>query len=273
MPASSGADRGTQIALMLAYQDRVASGRSLPSFHEIEFRNNAQNGEDGILLFIFALAGMGSRRAAEICAGNGIECNSANLVLHHGWSALLVDGNPDLVEAGKAFYAGHPETFRIGPLLEHTWVTRDNAQEVLQRAGYDEGLDLLSIDMDGNDYWVMKSLEVRPRVIVCEYNNRIPPGEALTIPYDEEFAAEGSLFRGNGFFGASLGAFRGLLSSRGYRLVGANRPNTNAFFLRDDVLPDLLPEVDEASCLSSAWAQSMCAKWWPQLQSQPWVRV
>ena len=289
---------------MLAYQDRLASGRALPSFHDVEFRNTAQNGEDGILLYIFSLAGMGDRRAVEICAGDGIECNAANLVLHHGWAALLVDGNEERIEHGRAFYARHPETFRtssdsprsermaqpvqattnivpsqeprgcqLRPTLANEWVTRDNAQNLIEAFQFADNLDLLSIDMDGNDFWILDSLTVRPRVVVCEYNNRIPAGETITIPYGEDFAAIGHLTHGEGFFGASLAAYQQLLGSRGYRLVGANRPNTNAFFLREDVLADVLPTVTEASCLASPWARTMCAEWWPHLQHKPWVDV
>jgi hypothetical protein len=271
--AAGGATRGAQIALALAYQERHQAGRPLPAFADIEFRNTSQNGEDGILLFIFVMAGMGNRKAAEICAGNGIECNAANLVLHFGWEALLVDGNEALIEQGRQFYSKHPETSRVGPVLEHTWVTADGAQELLEVHGFADELDLLSLDMDGNDYWVLDKLMVRPRVVICEYNNRVPAGEAVVVPYAGEFVAEGNLTHGEGFYGASLDAYRALLVSRGYRLVGANRHNTNAFFLREDVLPDVLPEVSATTCLSSAWARTQRERWWPVLRERAWVRV
>ena len=271
--ALAGADRGTQIALTLAYQDRLASGRALPDFADVEFKNTAQQGEDGILLFIFALAGHGSRRAVEMCAGNGIECNSANLILHHGWDALLCDGNARLVDAGRRFYAKYFETKRVPPKVKQTWITADNAQALVEQHGFADDLDLLSLDMDGIDYWIMDALQVRPRVIVCEYNNRLPAGVSITVPYDGGFTVEGDQAAGEGFFGASLGAFVSLLGGRGYRLVGANRHNTNAFFLREDVLTGVLPAVTDESCLSSKWATTMHRRWWASLESRPWVKV
>ncbi len=271
--ASGGADRGTQVALALAYRERSDAARPLPAFADVEFRNTSQNGEDGILLFIFALAGMGGRRVAELCASDGIECNAANLVLHHGWEALLVDGDEELIERGRTFYNRHPETHRVGPIFEHVWVTRDGAQPLLERHGFAEDLDLLSVDMDGSDYWVLEKLIVRPRVIVCEYNNRIPPGAALAVPYSDAFVAAGDLTHGEGFYGASLDAYARLLADRGYRLVGSNRHNTNAFFLRDDVLPEALPEVVPGACLKSAWARTQREKWWPTLKDKPWVQL
>lgn len=269
--ALGGADRGTQIALTLAYQDRLACGRALPDLAGVEFRNTSQQGEDGILLYIFALAGHGDRRAVEMCAGNGIECNSANLIVHHGWDALLLDGNARLLDAGRRFYARHFETRRVAPQLQQAWITVDNAQQLVAQHGFADDLDLLSLDMDGVDYWVMRSLTVRPRVVVCEYNNRLPAGLSITVPHETEFAVEGDQAAGEGFFGASLGAFVGLLGTRGYRLVGANRHNTNAFFLREDVLPDVLPAVSEESCLSSTWATVQRRRWWGSLQSREWV--
>lgn len=270
---SGGADRGAQIALALAYQDRLASGQRLPDFADVEFRNTSQQGEDGILLFIFALAGHGSRRAVEMCAGDGIECNSANLILHHGWDALLFDGDARLIDTGKRFYAKHFETRRVPPRLHQTWITVENAQQLVEQHGFSDNLDLLSLDMDGVDYWIMNTLTVRPRVIVCEYNNRLPAGVSITVPYEQEFTVEGDQSVGEGFFGASLGAFVSLLGDRAYRLVGANRHNTNAFFLRQDVLTDALPSVTEASCLSSAWATAQRGRWWDSLKSKPWVTV
>lgn len=268
-----GADRGTQIALTLAYQDRLASGRALPALTDVEFRNTAQQGEDGILLFIFALAGHGSRRAVEMCAGNGIECNSANLILHHGWDALLLDGNPRNIETGKQFYAKHFETRRVSPRLRRAWITVDNAQQLVDDHGFGDNLDFLSLDMDGVDYWIMQALGVRPRVIVCEYNNRLPAGMRITVPHVKKFAVEGDQGFGEGYFGASLGAFVSLLQPRGYRLVGANRHNTNAFFLRDDILGNVLPAVTEESCLCSRWAVTQRERWWKSLQSKPWIAV
>src|SRR5210317_776510 len=72
-----GVDKGTQLLLSLKYQDLARSGTVLP-FHDVEFRNFSQNGEDGILHYIFALIGTTNKRCIEICAGTGIECNCTN---------------------------------------------------------------------------------------------------------------------------------------------------------------------------------------------------
>lgn len=265
---SAGADRGTQVQLSLAYRQMTGA---LPEFADVEFRNLSQNGEDGILLYLLALGGMGHRRAVEICAGDAIECNSANLVVHHGWDALLVDGSEELLERGRRFYANHPETFRLGPTLVNAWITRHGVNRLIAQHGYDHDVDLLSIDMDGVDYWILETIDLRPRLIVVEYNNRIPASECVTVSYAEAFEAEGGALTGDGFFGASLAAFNKLLLGRGYRLIGANRQNTNAFFAMEGTT-ETLPAVSVDSCLSSPWARHQ-QRAWPTLATQPWVRL
>lgn len=264
----TGADRGTQIHLSLVYRQLTGP---LPELSDVEFSNLSQNGEDGILLYLFSLDGMGYRRAVEICAGDAIECNSANLVVHHGWDALLIDGSEEHLARGRQFYAHHPETFRIGPTIVNAWITRDGVNGLVADNGYDTDVDLLSIDMDGVDYWILEAIELRPRVIVVEYNNRIPATKCVTVPYQESFEAHGGAWAGDGFFGASLSAFAKLLEGRGYRLIGANRPNTNAFFALEGTLGQL-PSVTVESCLSSRWARQQ-QRHWPSLSRRCWVAV
>jgi len=256
--------------LALEWQRLAGSGVTLP-FRDVEFRNTSQNGEDGILLYLFTLAGHGGRRAVEMCAGDAIENNSSNLVLHHDWDALMLDGDDNLLARGRALYASHPETFRLGPTIATEWITSANVNELLQRHGYANDIDLLSVDMDGIDYWVLSAITQTPRVLVVEYNNRIPADRAISVPNEDAFVATGGAFSGDGFFGASLAAFDKLLTGRGYRLVGANRQNTNAFFLRHDVLPEM-PATTVQSCLASRWARHQSQQW-PQLADRPWVEV
>lgn len=264
---SCGADRGTQLLLALAWTQNpdLALG-------DVEFRNFSENGEDGILLYLFALAGHGSRRAVEMCAGVGFENNTANLVVHHGWDALMVDGDADLLAQGAQFFKNHKETRRVGPNLTLGWITRDNVNEILTRCGYDRDVDLLSIDMDGVDYWILEAIELTPRIVVVEYNNRIPFDLSLTVPYTENFMVADDPGRGAGFFGASLGAFNKQLTARGYRLIGANRNNTNAFFARNDVLPERGACTVE-SCLTSRWATHQRTAHWSGIAEMEWVAV
>lgn len=267
-PGDLGADRGTQHLLALRWKELADRGEFLP-LGEVEFRNYSQNGEDGILLYLLSVAGHGGRRAVEICAGNGIEANASNLVLHHDWNALLLDGDAELIEEGRLFYGSHPETHRVGPTLAAEWITRDNVNDLLQRHGYADDIDLLSLDMDGMDYWILEAITLRPRIVVLEYNNRVPADKSVTVPYSESFATDA--WSGDGFFGAGLAAFDRLLTARGYELLGANRHNTNAFYVRSDVAPGV-PRASVESCLTSRWARKQ-RQAWPGIASRPWVEV
>ncbi len=235
------------------YRDLANRGASLPNFADVEFRCNSQNGEDGILLYIFSLIGTTNRMVLEICAGDGTECNAANLILNHGFRGLLFDGNAELIERGRAFYAAHPNTRISPPQLVAAWITAETINDQVAVHGFAGDIDLLSLDIDGNDYWVWKALTVvRPRVVVLEFNASCGPEVAATMSYNPDYRSEydGALNR----FGASLSAFIKLGRAKGYRLIGAQQLGFNAFFVREDIGAHLLPEVTAAQLY--AWSAS-----------------
>jgi hypothetical protein len=241
-------DKEVQLLLSLKYRELLASGGPLPTLGDIEFRCFSQNGEDGILLYLFSLLGTTNQKAVEICAGDGIECNIANLIVNHGWQGLLVDGNPDNVARGQRFYAESRDTFLRPPRFLHAWVHADNVNNLVRDQGFAGDLDLLSLDLDGNDYWIWKRLDcVRPRVVVLEFHRAWGPDRAVTVPYRPDFRLDVStpLY----YCGASLPAFIKLGRQKGYRLVGTQRAGFNAFFLREGVGEELFPEVEAAACL------------------------
>jgi len=248
-----------------------------PNFSEVEFCAYSQNAEDGILLCVFALIGFKGKRAVEVCCGDGIECNSANLIINHGFAALLFDGDKANIAAGREFYAKRTNGWRLRrlpPLLVGAWVTAENLNDLISSNGFTGEVDLLSIDVDGNDLWLWKAVDVvSPRVVVIEYNNRLPSDRAITIPYDAKFFTNEQGQAGGGFFGASLLALVRVGQHKGYRLVGANSPNTNAVFIRNDVAADVFPEVSVESCLSSDYARSQQQLHWNTLSSREWIEI
>src|SRR5262245_54832977 len=110
-----GPDAPSQIQLALTYRQMYDERRKLPAASEVGFKAYSQADEDGILLFLFAVLGTHSKTCVEICAGDGIECNSANLILHHGWHGLLVDGDETAVERGRRFYGQSPGSYVYPP--------------------------------------------------------------------------------------------------------------------------------------------------------------
>src|SRR5688572_13924327 len=208
----------SQLVLYHLYKVMAARG-AVPRLSEVGFRCTSQFEEDGILLFIFALIGTTNRKVVEICAGNGAECMSANLILHHGWWGALFDGERRNVEEGREFFRRSRDTWLHPPHFEHAWITAENVNQRILGAGMEGEIDLLSLDMDGVDYWVWKAIDcIRPRVVVCETHNAIGPDDALTVPYDPGFVATTP-----GHHSASLAAMTKLAAAKGYRLVGTHR--------------------------------------------------
>lgn len=274
----SNASQGTQVLLTVLYRDRAERHLSLPSFDDVEFRAYSQNGEDGILLYLFALLGAPTKRCVEICAGEGFECNSANLIINHGWRALLVDGDEAKVQRAKDFYDPNRSTSWFPPHIAHAWVTAENVDQYIRGYGFDGDIDLLSLDLDGNDYWIWKAMEsVRPRVVVAEYNCAWGPTESRTVPYRADFTnppKEGVPKSENLYFGASLAAMTKLARSKGLRLVGTQRWGFNAFFVREGIGEDLLPEVSPVECFDTpvmrmVWSRSLLE----ELAVREWASV
>ena len=258
--SAPAAAQATQVALRLKYRELLGSGSTLPSLSDVEFRCYSQNGEDGILLYLFSLLGTEHRRSVEICAGSGLECNTANLIINHGWQGLLVDGDAAQIAQGTAFYAQCPTTRISPPTLASSWITVDNVAALLAEHRFGWDIDLLSLDLDGNDYWIWQALpDLRPRVVVLEFNALLGPHESLSQPYDPKFQLD--LSKQPYRCGASLTAFTRLAVSRGYRLVGLQSLGFNAFFVRDDLAPAGLPALTPEACFAQTerlrgWSQS-----------------
>jgi hypothetical protein len=262
--------KASQIGLYLSYREMARrNAKPLPTFAEVGFRCHSQFEEDGILLFIFGLIGTTNRTCVEICAGNGAECNTTNLILNHGWWGYLFDGNEQNVKDGIEFFRRSPEAFQYPPRFKHAWITAENVNDLLRDEGVGGSIDLLSLDIDGMDYWVWKALDrIAPRVVVCETQNAIGADEALTTPYDGDFRAINP--RG---IGASLAAMTKVGAQKGYRLVGTHRYGFNAFFIREGIGEELLPAVSPASCLEDPYTRSCQAEVWPMIKRQAWERV
>lgn len=203
-----------------------------------EFKIYSQSGEDGILMGIFSRIGVTNKRFIEIGIGNGDECNTANLSLNHGWSGLLIDGDHKQVEAARQFY-GHLNGVRV----EQCFVTVDNINELFIKNRMTGEIDMFSLDIDGNDYWVLERINViKPRVVMLEYNPSLGPERSISIPYYPEFYRM-DYHKSGWYHGASLTALTSLMKSKGYILVGCDSNGYNAFFIREDVAEGVFREI------------------------------
>ncbi len=190
--------------------------RSVFDLERFERRVTSQGGEDGVLAALFGLLGTTNRHYVEFGCGDGVQCNTTQL-RRTGWQGLLMDGE---VASGGA-----------DAVIQEAWITAENLEELFDRHGVPAEPDLLSIDVDGNDYWLLRALRRRPRVLVVEYNANLGAEEALTIPYDPRHRWDGS-----DFYGASLRALVQAAGEKGYALVYCTQAGVNAVFVRDDLL-------------------------------------
>lgn len=266
-------NRVEQITLSLLYKDLLFRHAPLPNFEEVAYRAFSQNGEDGILLYIFSLIGTTNKKCVEICCGDGLECNTANLIINHGWRGLMFDGNEKLVRKGQRFYARCADNFLWPPKIVHAWITAENVNDLIEERGFVGDIDLLSLDMDGMDYWIWKFMtSINPRVVVLEYNNLLGPDASVTVPYQPDFQPDSKDWNIN-YYGASLSAFVKLAKQKGYRLVGCERYGFNAFFVRADVSEEVLPEISTTMCFDHPYAQHAMEVRRLKIAHKEWVEV
>lgn len=188
----------------------------------------SQGGEDGILREIFRRIGTASRRFAEFGVGNGWENNTV-LLLQDGWTGVWLEADGERCRRIRRDFATALDEDRL--TLRRSLLDAANVEAELEAAGADGDLDLLSIDVDGNDYWLWQALGGwRPRVVAIEYNAIYPADMRWVMPYDP-----GHRWRGDTWFGASLKSLEELGRELGYSLVGCTLAGTNAFFVRRDL--------------------------------------
>ncbi|WP_420634729.1 hypothetical protein [Candidatus Palauibacter sp.] len=210
----------------LAYRDMLRNR---------EFKVSSQNGEDGLLAFIFGEVGVTNRRFVEFGVGDGRECNCANLAIWFGWSGLMIEGDSVAAQRAREYYATLTRPDGDELCVRQAHVTAENINETIASAGLRGEIDLLSIDIDGNDYWLWEAIDiVDPRVVVIEYNGSFGL-RSISVPYDPEFVRFRK-HRSGWYHGASVGALAKLGERKGYALVGTDSRGVNVFFVRKNVL-------------------------------------
>ncbi len=204
-----------------------------------EFRVFSQWGEDGILQHLLRHVAVSRKIFVEFGVENYTESNTRYLLMHDNWAGLVIDGSSKNVD-----YIKNDEIYwRYNLKAESAFITRENINELIRRNGISGEIGLLSIDIDGNDYWVWEAIDiVSPTVVVVEYNARFGPHKAVTVPYDPAFLRSRAHYS-NLYYGASLAALCQLGRRRGYSFVGCNTTGLNAFFVRDESRPSSLPEI------------------------------
>lgn len=195
----------------------------------------SQNDEDGIVREVFTRIGTTNKTFVEFGVEDGKECNTYAL-LFDGWRGLWIEASGEHVDS---IQEGLAPVIRAGQLMvAKSLITRDNINATISAHIKDAEIDLLSIDIDGNDYHVFDAINcINPRVVVMEYNAKFAPPICFCMDYDERHVWEY-----DDCFGASLKFLETHLAEKDYCLVGCNLAGVNAFFVRQDLVSDRFME-------------------------------
>ena len=204
-----------------------------------EFRVFSQNGEDGVIQFLLSRVTVDNKLFVEFGVGDYSEANTRFLSLHDHWSGLVIEGNPrDFTRLKR-----DPSLWRFDITAVSAFITRENINDLLADNGLTGDIGLLSIDVDGNDYWIFEAISVvRPAIVIIEYNHRFGPDRAVTVPYDPTFSRARAHYS-HIYYGASLRALCLLANRKGYAFVGCESFGVNAFFVRRDLMTSRVGEV------------------------------
>jgi hypothetical protein len=202
------------------------------------FKALSQFDTDGILREIFRRVGEVDRSFVEFGTGQGVENNTVYL-LCQGWRGVWIEGSETMHHAQRRFFDWAVRAGTLTPVS--SFLTRDNINDVVQRAGLTGPIDLLSIDVDGNDYHLWEALTcVEPRVAVVEYNAYLPAPLRWIMAYDPAYRWD----QQSTYFGASLASLETLGKRKGLRLVGCDVVGLNAFFVREELCGDRFSDGD-----------------------------
>ncbi|MDR3725092.1 MAG: hypothetical protein P4K83_11470 [Terracidiphilus sp.] len=207
------------------------------NFSEAEFRVFSQWGEDGLIQYLTARVPMPNKVFVEFGVENYIESNTRYLAINDCWSGLVMDGSAENID----FIQHDPISWACDVKSVCAFITRENINELLELNGIQGDIGLLSVDIDGNDYWVWEAIQrVSPRIVICEYNSLFGPVARVTVPYDPAFIRD-KAHHSKVYYGASIAALETLGRSKGYTLVGGNSAGNNVFFVRNDLMDAFRP--------------------------------
>lgn len=204
-------------------------------FRDSEFRVFSQWGEDGIIQFLLKHVSIERPLFVEFGVENYTESNTRFLLTNNQWSGIVIDGSDKNIEYIKR----DPIYWAANLKAVSAFITKDNINELITENGVSGDIGILSVDIDGNDYWIWQAIEtISPRIVICEYNSHFGPLAEVTTPYDPSFIRDTAHFS-KIYYGASISALNSLGQLKGYSLVASNSVGNNIFFVRNDLIGSL----------------------------------
>ena len=241
-----------QVAMAMIFASSNRQRLSLPELGAAEFRAFSQWGEDGIIDWLIERLPGIPQRFVEFGVEGYTEANTRLLLHSRNWQGLVIDGSQSHIERLQQ----REEYWRFNLTAVADFITRENINELIGENGMQGEVGLLSVDIDGNDYWVWEAIDViSPWLVVCESNPVLGDLHALSIPYDPGFVASEAHYS-QLYFGASLRALEILGKRKGYTLLGSNSNGLNLFFVRNDIGEPLVQAVEQVRCYPNRYRTS-----------------
>ena len=202
----------------------------LDSINDCEFKAFSQFGDDGIIQYLINKIEITNdfENFIEFGVENYNESNTKFLLLNNNWNGLIFDGSTHNIKIIKNSYYYWKHAIEA----HQHFVDKENINEFIKKNNSSKNIGILSIDIDGNDYWIWDSIyAVDPIIVIIEYNSLFGEKYSLTVPYDKNFVRENKHYS-NKYYGASIKALKQLGNKKGYDFLFTNSARNNAYFIK-----------------------------------------
>jgi len=241
--------------VVIQFQSMVVNRQTTDKYHELSdlgVKGFSQWGEDGIIEWLVSQIPGIPKSFVEFGVEDYVESNTRMLLYNRNWRGMVIDGSSRNVDS----IMKQSISWKFDLAVVEAFITRENINSLIQNAGLSGDIGLLSVDIDGNDYWVWEAIDIiTPAIVVCEYNATFGDLESFSVPYQPDFERTKAHFS-NLYFGASLAALVKLGKAKGYRFVGTNLNGCNAFFVRNELAEKVINGLDEVTSHPSVFAES-----------------
>jgi hypothetical protein len=226
--------------------------RSINDLGDVEFSCFSQWGEDGIINWLISKLPSIPKKFIEFGVENYKESNTRLLLYLHNWQGLVIDSSDNDIKDIKSQEISW--RYQLNAVTSH--ITKENINSLLQKNRFTSDIGLLSIDIDGNDYYVWRSIDIiKPVIVVVEYNAVLGDLHSITVPYNPNFFRTKAHYS-NLYFGASLKALIDLGKDKGYTFLGTNTNGVNAFFVRNDFASEITQLLSSISAYPSMFREA-----------------
>lgn len=219
------------------------NNRTVDSINDVEFKVFSQWGEDGIIQYLINKIPIKSKVFIEFGVEDYKESNTRFLLINNNWSGLVMDGSRSNINKIKQ----SDLYWKYDLLAKEIFITKENIDAEIRKyiikSGFENEIGLLSIDIDGNDYFIWEAISsIDPVIVICEYNWIFGNKLRLTVPYDEGFVRAKKHYS-NLYFGASIQALNLLAEKKGYKYIGCTSAGNDALFVKRDYAEKYLKDL------------------------------